>query len=149
MLTIDTPGRPWFTFSRVDFHQEQGGKNKEENSNLGPYFHFNNLTFGPPYMIMIMVMIIIPETLLEHGDTRSKIGSEHFSGAASQGYKRPSYIDGYPHSPGITGKVRMRISSQNSSMGTVDIVIGKVVGVHIKDEVLTGLSDILKNKSTR
>ncbi|KAB8236679.1 flavin reductase family protein [Aspergillus alliaceus] len=103
-------------------------KNKKGQCNLAPYSRFNNLTFDPPY-----VMFSSNQTAT--GDRKDMVVNAEEIGTFAWNLatwdvreaERPTLIE--------------------VPMGTVDIAIGKVIGVHIGNEVLTnGSLDIKKTQ---
>ncbi|KIK54219.1 hypothetical protein GYMLUDRAFT_48884 [Collybiopsis luxurians FD-317 M1] len=148
--------------------------NNDGSTNLAPYSQFNNINFDPP-MVMFSsnqtpegsrkdTVINIERQgeftwSLATWDLREQV---HISSAAVP-YGRDEYdIAKLSREAGQTLKTPMVAESPvkfeckyhstiripgKGAMGTVDIIIGEVVGVHISDSVLTdGKLDILKTK---
>ncbi|PYH44770.1 flavin reductase family protein [Aspergillus saccharolyticus JOP 1030-1] len=143
-------------------------------SNLAPYSQFNNLTFDPPY-VMFSSNLTATETRkdtvvnaeatgffvwnLATYDLRHAVnisaeqfpyGVDEFEKAGVT--KEPARLVDVPMVKESPVKFECKYHSTirlpgNPPMGTVDIVIGRVVAVHIKDEVLTnGILDVRKTR---
>ncbi|KAJ5909213.1 hypothetical protein N7495_001895 [Penicillium taxi] len=149
-------------------------KNHEGQSNLAPYSQFNNLTFDPPYVMFSSNQTPdgqrkdsvrnVEQTgkfvwNLATWDLREAVnisaeqvpyGVDEFEQANVT--KEPATLMDVP----MVAESPVRFECEyfttlrlpgNGPMGTVDVVIGKVVAVHIKDEVMTdGILDIKKTK---
>ncbi|KAF1990510.1 hypothetical protein K402DRAFT_325211 [Aulographum hederae CBS 113979] len=140
--------------------------------NLAPYSQFNNLTFDPPYVMFAANqtdLAIRKDTVINAESTGRFCWNlatwdlrEHVNVSAEQ---VPYGVDEFERAGltkewAVSSEVPMVAESPvkfecvyhttlrlpgNPPMGTVDVVIGRVVGVHIKDEVLTdGKLDIKK-----
>jgi flavin reductase (DIM6/NTAB) family NADH-FMN oxidoreductase RutF len=149
-------------------------QNKEGQANLAPYSQFNNLTFDPPYVMFSSnqtmngtrkdTVINAEQTgrfvwNLATWDLREAVnisaeqvpyGVDEFERAKVT--KEPASLMNVPMVQESPVKFECEYHSTvrlpgNPPMGTVDMVIGRVVAVHIKDEVLTdGILDIKKTK---
>ncbi|KAG2420521.1 hypothetical protein HFD88_000133 [Aspergillus terreus] len=147
-------------------------QNKHGQANLAPYSQFNNLTFDPPYVMFSSNQtveggrkdtVINAETTgqfvwnLATWDLRQAVnvsaqqfpyGVDEFAHAGVT--KEPATTMDVPMVAESPVKFECRYHSTvrlpgNPPMGSVDVVIGRVVAVHIKDEVLTdGKLDIRK-----
>ncbi|KAJ5188263.1 FMN-binding split barrel-related protein [Penicillium cf. griseofulvum] len=149
-------------------------QNKEGQANLAPYSQFNNLTFDPPYVMFSSnqtmngtrkdTVINAEQTRwfvwnLATWDLRQAInisaeqvpyGVDEFERAKVT--KEAASLMNVPMVQESPVKFECEYHSTmrlpgNPPMGTVDVVIGRVIAVHIKDEVLTdGILDIKKTK---
>jgi flavin reductase (DIM6/NTAB) family NADH-FMN oxidoreductase RutF len=149
-------------------------KNKEGQANLAPYSQFNNLTFDPPYVMFSSNQTVNgtrKDTVvnaeqtgrfvwnLATWDLREAVnisaeqvpyGVDEFERARVT--KEPAMLMDVPMVRESPVKFECEYHSTvrlpgNPPMGTVDVVIGRVIAVHIKDEVLTdGILDIKKTK---
>ncbi|CAG7962939.1 unnamed protein product [Penicillium nalgiovense] len=149
-------------------------KNKEGQANLAPYSQFNNLTFDPPYVMFSSNQTVNgtrKDTVvnaeqtgrfvwnLATWDLREAVnisaeqvpyGVDEFERAKVT--KEPATLMDVPMVRESPVKFECEYHSTvrlpgNPPMGTVDVVIGRVIAVHIKDEVLTdGILDIKKTK---
>ncbi|KAJ5477906.1 hypothetical protein N7530_003415 [Penicillium desertorum] len=149
-------------------------KNKEGQANLAPYSQFNNLTFDPPYVMFSSNQTVNgtrKDTVvnaeqtgrfvwnLATWDLREAVnisaeqvpyGVDEFERAKVT--KEPAMLMDVPMVRESPVKFECEYHSTvrlpgNPPMGTVDVVIGRVIAVHIKDEVLTdGILDIKKTK---
>lgn len=149
-------------------------QNKEGQANLAPYSQFNNLTFDPPYVMFSSNQTVNgtrKDTVvnaeqtgrfvwnLATWDLREAVnisaeqvpyGVDEFERARVN--KEPATLMDVPMVRESPVKFECEYHSTlrlpgNPPMGTVDVVIGRVIAVHIKDEVLTdGILDIKKTK---
>jgi flavin reductase (DIM6/NTAB) family NADH-FMN oxidoreductase RutF len=149
-------------------------QNKEGQANLAPYSQFNNLTFDPPYVMFSSNQTVNgtrKDTVvnaeqtgrfvwnLATWDLREAVnisaeqvpyGVDEFERAKVT--KEPAILMDVPMVRESPVKFECEYHSTvrlpgNPPMGTVDVVIGRVIAVHIKDEVLTdGILDIKKTK---
>lgn len=149
-------------------------QNKEGQANLAPYSQFNNLTFDPPYVMFSSNQTVEgtrKDTVvnaeqtgrfvwnLATWDLREAVnvsaeqvpyGVDEFEPAKVT--KEPATLMDVPMVQESPVKFECEYHSTvrlpgNPPMGTVDVVIGRVIAVHIKDEVLTdGILDIKKTK---
>lgn len=149
-------------------------KSKDGQANLAPYSQFNNLTFDPPYVMFSANQtaegtrkdtVVNAEATgrfvwnLATWDLREAVnisaqqlphGVDEFETA--QVTKEPATLMDVPMVQESPVKFECEYFSTlrlpgSPPMGTVDVVIGKVLAIHIKDEVLTdGLLDIRKTK---
>jgi flavin reductase (DIM6/NTAB) family NADH-FMN oxidoreductase RutF len=149
-------------------------KNEEGQANLAPYSQFNNLTFDPPYVMFSSNQTVNgtrKDTVvnaeqtgrfvwnLATWDLREAVnisaeqvpyGVDEFERAKVT--KEPAMLMDVPMVRESPVKFECEYHSTvrlpgNPPMGTVDVVIGRVIAVHIKDEVLTdGILDIKKTK---
>ncbi|KAJ5248602.1 hypothetical protein N7468_000053 [Penicillium chermesinum] len=144
-------------------------KNQHGQANLAPYSQFNNLTFDPP--LCDTVECTRKDTVVNAEQTGRFVwnlatwalreavnisaeqvpyGVDEFERAAVT--KEPATLMDVPMVQESPVKFECEYYSTirlpgSPPMGTVDIVIGKVVAIHISDEVLTdGLLDIRKTK---
>ncbi|RAK98750.1 flavin reductase family protein [Aspergillus ibericus CBS 121593] len=149
-------------------------KNKQGQSNLTPYSQFNNLTFDPPYVMFSSNQTahgIRKDTVINAEETgtfvwnlatwnlreavnisaeQTPYGTDEFElcGLA----KEQATLMDVPTVKESPVKFECEYHTTvrlpgNPPMGTVDIVIGKVIGVHIADGVLTdGLLDVRKTE---
>ncbi|PYI27801.1 hypothetical protein BP00DRAFT_497756 [Aspergillus indologenus CBS 114.80] len=143
-------------------------------TNLAPYSQFNNLTFDPPYVMFSSNQtaaatrkdtVVNAEATgafvwnLATYDLREAVnisaeqfpyGVDEFEKAGVT--KEPATLVDVPMVSESPVKFECRYHSTirlpgNPPMGTVDVVIGRVVAVHIKDEVLTdGVLDVRKTR---
>lgn len=149
-------------------------QNKEGLSNLAPYSQFNNLTFDPPYVMFSSnqtasgcrkdTVINVEETghfvwNLATWNTRKavNISAEQFPYGIDEfarcklSKEKATLIDvpmvkESPVKLECEYYMSVRLPG-NPPMGTVDVIIGKVLAVHIADEVLTdGILDIKKTQ---
>ncbi|GAM86375.1 hypothetical protein ANO11243_043890 [Dothideomycetidae sp. 11243] len=147
---------------------------KDGRANLAPYSQFNNLTFDPPYVMFSSNQtpdgtrkdtVVNAETTgrfvwnLATYELREAVnitaeqipyGEDEFERAGLEKEKaRLSDIPMVKRSPvkfECEYHTTLRLPG-NQPVGTVDIVIGKVLAVHIADEVLTdGILDVRKTK---
>lgn len=149
-------------------------QNKEGQANLAPYSQFNNLTFDPPYVMFSSNQTVNgtrKDTVvnaeqtgrfvwnLATWDLREAVnisaeqvpyGVDEFERAKVT--KESATLMDIPMVKESPVKFECEYHSTvrlpgNPPMGTVDVVIGRVIAVHIKDEVLTdGILDIKKTK---
>ncbi|KAJ5937052.1 FMN-binding split barrel-like protein [Penicillium verhagenii] len=149
-------------------------QNKEGQANLAPYSQFNNLTFDPPYVMFSSNQTVNGDRKdtvvnaeqtghfvwnLATWDLREAVnisaeqvpyGVDEFERANLA--KEPATLMDVPMVQESPVKFECEYHSTvrlpgNPPMGTVDIVIGRVVAVHIKDEALTdGILDVRKTK---
>ncbi|KAJ9490850.1 hypothetical protein VN97_g2394 [Penicillium thymicola] len=149
-------------------------QNKEGQANLAPYSQFNNLTFDPPYVMFSSNQTVNgtrKDTVvnaeqtgrfvwnLATWDLREAVnisaeqvpyGVDEFERAKVN--KEPATLIDVPMVRESPVKFECEYHSTlrlpgNPPMGTVDVVIGRVIAVHIQDEVLTdGILDIKKTK---
>jgi len=149
-------------------------KSKDGKANLAPYSQFNNLTFDPPYVMFSSnqtVSGIRKDTVINAEETGKFVwnlatwdlrnavnisaqqvphGVDEFTLAELT--KEPAHTMDVPMVAESPVKFECEYHSTvrlpgNPPMGTVDVVIGRVVAVHIRDEVLTdGLLDVRKTK---
>ncbi|KAJ6035763.1 hypothetical protein N7540_000042 [Penicillium herquei] len=148
--------------------------NKEGQPNLAPYSQFSNLTFDPP-RVMFSANQTVQENRkdtvvnaeqtgkfvwnLATWDLREAVnisaeqvpyGVDEFERAGLA--KELGTVTGIPMVRDSPVKLECEWETTlkirgNPPMGSVDLVIGRVVGIHIKDEVLTnGLIDVGKTK---
>lgn len=149
-------------------------KSKAGIDNLAPYSQFNNLTFDPPYVMFSanqtgegkrkdttvhaeetgeFVWNMATYALREALNITSEqlpTGIDEFVAASLS--KEPAHkisVNMVKESP-IKFECKYHTTIRlpgNPPMGTVDIVIGRVVGIHISESVLTeGLIDLKKAK---
>ncbi|KAE8395472.1 hypothetical protein BDV23DRAFT_168667 [Aspergillus alliaceus] len=114
-------------------------KNKKGQCNLAPYSRFNNLTFDPPY-----VMFSSNQTAT--GDRKDMVVNAEEIGTFAWNLAtwdvREALCNVTKERPTL-----IEVPMVRESPGTVDIAIGKVIGVHIGNEVLTnGSLDIKKTQ---
>ncbi|KAJ5413832.1 hypothetical protein N7509_000459 [Penicillium cosmopolitanum] len=140
--------------------------------NLAPYSQFNNLTFDPPY---VMFSANQTDTAFRKDTTvNTESTGEFVWNVATFGLREAVNITAEQVSPGIDEFTRAGLSKEparlvncamvrnspirfecqyhstlrlpgNPPMGTVDVIIGRVVAIHISEDVLTdGLVDIRK-----
>ncbi|EEY61377.1 uncharacterized protein PITG_01672 [Phytophthora infestans T30-4] len=144
-------------------------------ANLAPYSQFNNLTFDPPYIMFSANQkpsgkqkdtTVNTEATgkfcwnLATWDLREAVnitaeqvgpGVDEFERAGLK-KEMSKCIEGVPMVADSPVKFECEYYSTlrlpgNPPMGSVDVIIGKVVAVHIKDEVLTeGILDVKKTK---
>ncbi|KAJ5915316.1 FMN-binding split barrel-like protein [Penicillium verhagenii] len=149
-------------------------QNKEGQANLAPYSQFNNLTFDPPYVMFSSNQTVNGDRKdtvvnaeqtghfvwnLATWDLREAVnisaeqvpyGVDEFERANLA--KESATLMDVPMVQQSPVKFECEYHSTvrlpgNPPMGTVDIVIGRVVAVHIKDEALTdGILDVRKTK---
>jgi flavin reductase (DIM6/NTAB) family NADH-FMN oxidoreductase RutF len=149
-------------------------QNKEGQANLAHYSQFNNLTFDPPYVMFSSnqtvngtrkhTVVNAEQTgrfvwNLATWDLREAVnisagqvpyGVDEFERAKVT--KEPAMLMDVPMVRESPVKFECEYHSTvrlpgNPPMGTVDVVIGRVIAVHIKDEVLTdGILDVKKTK---
>ncbi|RAH64662.1 flavin reductase family protein [Aspergillus aculeatinus CBS 121060] len=145
-----------------------------QTSNLAPYSQFNNLTFDPPYVMFSSNQTAAEtrkDTVVNAEATGSfvwnlatydlreavNISAEQFPYGVNEFEKagvtkEPASLVNVPMVRESPVKFECRYHSTirlpgNPPMGTVDVVIGRVVAVHIKDEVLTdGILDVRKTR---
>ena len=149
-------------------------QNQHGQSNLAPYSQFNNLTFDPPYVMFSANQTVANErkdTVLNAESTGRFVwnlatydlreavnitaeqvpyGEDEFARAGLE--KQPASLMDVP----MVGESPVKFECEyhttirlpgNPPMGTVDVVIGKVVGVHVDDAVLTeGKLDVRKTR---
>lgn len=146
----------------------------EGKANLAPYSQFNNLTFDPPYVMFSanqtptgerkdtainaeqtgkFVWNLATYPLREAVNITAQqlpFGTDEFTVAGLE--KEKANLSDIPMVKDSPVKFECEYHSTirlpgHPPMGTVDIIIGKVVAVHIKDEVLTdGKLDIMKTE---
>lgn len=151
-------------------------QSKDGRSNLAPYSQFNNLTFDPPYVMFSSNQTPAGERKdtvtnaeqtghfvwnLATWDLREAVnitaeqvpyGEDEFERAREFITKEPAKLMNVPMVQESPVKFECEYHSTirlpgNPPMGTVDVVIGKVIAVHIKDEVVTdGILDIKKTQ---
>lgn len=144
-------------------------------SNLAPYSQFNNLTFDPPYVMFSANQTAAgtrKDTVLNAEQTgkfcwnlatwdlreavnataeQTSYGVDEFE-RAGLAKELSRVVEGVPMVKESPVKFECEYHSTvrlpgNPPMGTVDVIIGKVVGVHVADAVLTdGLLDIRKTQ---
>jgi flavin reductase (DIM6/NTAB) family NADH-FMN oxidoreductase RutF len=144
---------------------------KEGIHNLAPYSQFNNLTFDPPYVMFSANQTHkgwIKDSAANAQDTGFfvwNLATWDLRGAVNKSamYLEPQidefdisgitkeYSEVFPNCPRVKESPvhfdcryhsTIRLPG-NPPMGTVDVIIAEVVGVHIKDEVLTdGILDV-------
>lgn len=150
-------------------------RSKDGRDNLAPYSQFNNLTFDPPYVMFSSNMLppnnkrkdtVVNAEETKHfvwnlatWDLREAVnitgeslphGVDEFEKASQYISKEPARLMDVPMVKESPVKFECEYHSTirlpgNPPMGTVDIVIGRVVAIHIKDEVLTdGILDVKK-----
>ncbi|PYH86227.1 hypothetical protein BO82DRAFT_418622 [Aspergillus uvarum CBS 121591] len=149
-------------------------KNKQGQCNLAPYSQFNNLTFDPPYVMFSSNQTaqgIRKDTVINAEETgtfvwnlatwdlreavnitaeQTPYGTDEFE--LCKITKEQATLVDVPMIKESPVKFECEYHTTvrlpgNPPMGTVDIVIGKVIGVHIADSVLTdGLLDIKKTQ---
>jgi flavin reductase (DIM6/NTAB) family NADH-FMN oxidoreductase RutF len=149
-------------------------QNKEGQANLAPYSQFNNLTFDPPYVMFSSNQTVTgtrKDTVINAEQTGKFVwnlatwdlreavnisaeqvpyGVDEFERAHVT--KEPANLMDVPMVQESPVKFECEYHSTvrlpgNPPMGTVDMVIGRVIAVHIKDEVLTdGILDIKKTQ---
>jgi len=145
--------------------------------NIAPYSQFNNLTFDPPYVLFsanqkpdsqrkdtvrnaertgkfcwnlatwdLREAVNISAQQVEYGvDEFERAGLEKEYSRALPGERVPMVNDS-PVKFECVYHTTLRLPA-NPPMGTVDVVIGRVVAVHIQDHVLTdGKLDIAKTQ---
>lgn len=145
--------------------------------NLAPYSQFTNLTFDPPYVVFsanqkpnlerkdtvrnvektgtfcwnlatwdLRKAVNISAEQVQYGvDEFERAGLEKEWSKVLPGRKVPMVKDS-PVKFECVYHTTLRLPG-NPPMGTVDVVIGRVVAVHIKDEVITnGKLDVKKTK---
>ncbi|KAJ6150717.1 hypothetical protein N7470_007311 [Penicillium chermesinum] len=133
-------------------------KNQHGQANLAPYSQFNNLTFDPPYVMFSAnqtVECTRKDTVVNAEQTGRfvwNLATWALREARAAVTKEPATLMDVPMVQESPVKFECEYYSTirlpgSPPMGTVDIVIGKVVAIHISDEVLTdGLLDIRKTK---
>ncbi|KAK8001545.1 hypothetical protein PG991_013767 [Apiospora marii] len=126
-----------------------------KSHNLAPYSQFNNLTFDPPYVMFSANQVSPTERkdTVRNAEATGKFGwslatwalRDHVSITAEQ---VPYGVDEFERA-GLEKCVyhtTLRLPG-NPPVGSVDVVIGRVLGVHIADEVLTdGRLDVRKTQ---
>ncbi|OJJ30018.1 hypothetical protein ASPWEDRAFT_46741 [Aspergillus wentii DTO 134E9] len=149
-------------------------QNASGQSNLAPYSQFNNLTFDPPYVMFSSnqtVEGVRKDTVINAEQTGQfvwNLATWDLRDAVNISAEQVPYgVDEFARA-GVTKESAKLVNAPmvkespvkfeceyhstvrlpgNPPMGTVDVVIGKVIAVHIKDEVLTdGLLDVTKTK---
>ncbi|KAJ5715649.1 FMN-binding split barrel-like protein [Penicillium malachiteum] len=148
--------------------------NKKGQANLAPYSQFNNLSFDPPLVMFSSnqtsqenrkdTVVNAEQTgkfvwNLATWDLREAVnisaeqvpyGVDEFERAGLA--KEPGTLTGIPMVRDSPIKFECEYLSTlripgNAPMGSVDVVIGRVVGIHIKDEVLVnGLIEVSLTK---
>lgn len=141
---------------------------------MAPYSQFNNLTFDPPYVMFSANQTITgvrKDTVINAEQTGHFVwnlatwelrdavnisaqqvpyGEDEFENAKVT--KEPAQLMDVPMVQESPVKFECEYHSTvrlpgNPPMGTVDVVIGRVIAVHIKEEVLTdGILDVRKTK---
>jgi flavin reductase (DIM6/NTAB) family NADH-FMN oxidoreductase RutF len=141
---------------------------------LAPYSQFNNLTFDPPYVMFSSNQTVTgtrKDTVINAEQTGKFVwnlatwdlreavnisaeqvpyGVDEFERAKVT--KEPASLMDVPmvHESPVKFECEYHSTVRlpgNPPMGTVDVVIGRVIAVHIKDEVLTdGILDIKKTQ---
>lgn len=149
--------------------------NHDGQANLAPYSQFNNLTFDPPYVMFSAnqtpdgvqkdSVVNVEKTgrfcwNLATWDLREKVnitaeqvpyGVDEFERAGltkewSQVIEKVPMVKESPVRFECTYHSTVKLPG-NPPMGTVDVVIGRVVAIHIDDSVLTdGILDIRKTQ---
>ncbi|KAI9039767.1 flavin reductase family protein [Aspergillus affinis] len=149
-------------------------QSKDGQANLAPYSQFNNLTFDPPYVMFSSNQtadgsrkdtVVNAEATgefvwnLATWDLREAVnisaqqfpyGVDEFGQAGV--HKEAARLVQAPMVEESPVKFECRYHSTvrlpgNPPMGTVDVIIARVVAVHIKDEVLTdGILDVRKTQ---
>ncbi|KAJ5766778.1 uncharacterized protein N7511_004394 [Penicillium nucicola] len=149
-------------------------KNKQGRANLAPYSQFTNLTFDPPYVVFSSNQTVTGERKdtvinaeqtgsfvwnLATWDTREAMnitaeqtpyGVDEFERANLE--KEQATLVDVPMVKQSPVKFECQYHTTlrlpgNPPMGTVDIIIGKVIAVHVADEVLTdGILDVAKTQ---
>ena len=149
-------------------------ENKQGQANLAPFSQFNNLTFDPPYVMFSAnqtgtgtrkdTVVNVEETghfvwNLATWDLREAVnitaeqlpyGVDEFDRAGLR--KEPATLINVPMVRESPVKFECQYHTTlrlpgNPPMGTVDVVIGRVIAVHIKDDVLTdGILDVRKTR---
>lgn len=149
-------------------------KSRDGKANLAPYSQFNNLTFDPPYVMFSANQTISQERKdtvvnaentghfvwnLATWDLREAVnisaeqvphGTDEFERAGLE--KENANLMDVPMVKDSPVKFECEYHSTlrlpaNAPMGTVDVVIGKVVGLHVDDRALTdGKIDVRKTK---
>ncbi|KAF9889516.1 hypothetical protein FE257_007226 [Aspergillus nanangensis] len=149
-------------------------QNKNGQANLAPYSQFNNLTFDPPYVMFSSNQTVDGErkdTVVNAEATGNFVWNlatwELREAVNISAQQFPYGVDEFAHAgvgkewatkmavPMVAEspvKFECRYHSTirlpgNPPMGTVDVVIGQVVAVHIKEEALTdGKLDVRKTQ---
>lgn len=149
-------------------------RNKDGVDNLAPFSQFNNLTFDPPYVMFSAQQkftgdrkdSVVNAENTKHfvwnmatWDLREAVnitgqgvpyGVDEFERASQYISKEQATLMDIPMVKESPVKFECEYHSTirlpgNPPTGTVDIVIGKVIAIHIKDEVLTdGILDVKK-----
>ncbi|TKA63782.1 hypothetical protein B0A49_11250 [Cryomyces minteri] len=143
-------------------------------ANLAPYSQFNNLTFDPPYVMFSgnqtaggarKDTVVNAEATVEFvwnvatyplrdavnvTAEQTAYGVDEFARAGLRKQRATLVdVDMVAQSP-VRFECRYHSTLRlpgNPPMGTVDIIIGRVVGIHVADDVLTeGLVDIAKTQ---
>ncbi|KAJ6088228.1 hypothetical protein N7486_009489 [Penicillium sp. IBT 16267x] len=131
-------------------------KNKDGQSNLAPYSQFNNLTFDPPYVMFSSNQKVDgtrKDTVVNAEQTGHfvwNLATWDLRDAVNISAEQVPYgVDEFERAMESPVKFECEYHSTvrlpgNPPMGTVDIVIGRVLAVHIKDA--DGLPDVRKTK---
>lgn len=149
-------------------------KGRQGQANLAPYSQFNNLSFDPPYVMFSAnqtVEGIRKDTVVNAeatGEFVWNLATWELRDAVNQSARPFPYgVDEFQHA-GVSKEAAQRVGVPmvaespvrleccyhttmrlpgNPPLGTVDMVIGRVVAVHIKDEVMTGgILDVRKTQ---
>ncbi|KAI9049804.1 hypothetical protein LZ554_005955 [Drepanopeziza brunnea f. sp. 'monogermtubi'] len=149
-------------------------RSADGKDNLAPYSQFNNLTFDPPYVMFAANQTAAnarKDTVVNAEATGSfawNICTWHLRAAMNATSEQVAYGEDefahagitktastvLPHAVPMVAESPIRFECAyhstirlpgNPPMGTVDIIIGRVVGIHIADRVLTdGMVDLGK-----
>lgn len=149
-------------------------KNQQGQANLAPYSQFNNLTFDPPYVMFSANQTIAgtrKDTVINAEQTGHfvwNLATWDLRDAVNISAQQVPYEEDEFENANVTKEAAKLMNVPmvqespvkfeceyhstvrlpgNPPMGTVDVVIGRVIAVHIKEEVLTdGILDIRKTK---
>ncbi|KAL8278578.1 hypothetical protein RQP46_009070 [Phenoliferia psychrophenolica] len=124
--------------------------NPDGSANIAPYSQFNNLTFDPPYVKDTTVNTEREGEFCWSLAEQVPFGEDEFKLAGLS--KEPGKVTRTPMVKESPVKFECKYHSTirlpgNGPMGSVDIIIGKVVGIHIASWALTnGMIDIKKTQ---
>jgi flavin reductase (DIM6/NTAB) family NADH-FMN oxidoreductase RutF len=149
-------------------------QNNAGQANLAPYSQFNNLTFDPPYVMFSSNQTVTGER--KDTVVNAEATGKFVWNLATWELREAVNISAEQVPYGVDEFTRAKVTKEsatlmnvpmvaespvkfeceyfttlrlpgNPPMGTVDVVIGRVIAVHIKDEVLTdGKLDIRKTQ---
>ena len=139
---------------------------EDGNANLAPYSQFTNLTFDPPYILISVNQTMAGERKDTTNNIHNMVTYDLMDKMNTSAAAFPPDVDEF-EAAGLTKAESVLVKPYRvaespvqleckyvqtirlpgtSSVGTADIIIGKVVGVHIKDEFILpdGKLDMLK-----